>query len=72
MKIAVTSLGESLESPIDQRFGRARFFVIYNLESGEWSVSKNFITLIHPGDFRNNLEFQFAVEKGDLKFLKKD
>lgn len=41
MRIAVTSLGESLESPIDQRFGRARFFVIYNLESGEWSVHNN-------------------------------
>ena len=27
MKIAVTSLGETAESPIDQRFGRARFFL---------------------------------------------
>ena len=41
MKIAVTSLGESLESPIDQRFGRARFFVLYDLENGEWSVHDN-------------------------------
>ena len=41
MKIAVTSLGESLDSPIDQRFGRARFFVLYDLESGEWTVHDN-------------------------------
>ena len=41
MKIAVTSLGESLESPVDQRFGRARFFVLYDLESGEWTVHDN-------------------------------
>lgn len=41
MKIAVTSLGESPESPIDQRFGRARFFLLYDLESGQWSVHNN-------------------------------
>ncbi len=41
MKIAVTSMGESMESPIDQRFGRARFFVLYDLESGEWTVHDN-------------------------------
>ena len=41
MKIVVTSLGETLESPVDQRFGRARFFVLYDLESGDWSVHDN-------------------------------
>ena len=41
MKIAVTSLGESLESPVDQRFGRARVFVLYDLETGEWSAHDN-------------------------------
>lgn len=41
MKIAVTSLGESLESPVDQRFGRTRFFVLYDLETGEWSAHDN-------------------------------
>lgn len=41
MKIAITSLGESLESPIDQRFGRARVFVLYDLETGEWSTHDN-------------------------------
>jgi len=41
MKIAVTSLGESLESPVDQRFGRARVFVLYDTDSGDWSSHSN-------------------------------
>lgn len=45
---------------------------ITQLTSGHWSRSRNFITLIHPKDFRNNVEFQFAIEKETLKLLKKD
>ncbi|MFW5822127.1 MAG: hypothetical protein ACOCU7_01955 [Tangfeifania sp.] len=41
-------------------------------EKFSWSVAKNFITLIHADDFRKNQEFQFAIEKGVLKILKKD
>lgn len=37
-----------------------------------WSIAKNYLTLIHPNDFRKNQEFQFAIEKGVLKILKKD
>lgn len=33
MKIAITSTGSSLESTLDQRFGRCSFFVIYDTES---------------------------------------
>ena len=33
MKIAITSTGNSLESNIDQRFGRCAYFVIYNTEN---------------------------------------
>ncbi|WP_297091065.1 hypothetical protein [uncultured Draconibacterium sp.] len=39
---------------------------------GKWSVARNYISCIHPKDFRNNIEFQFAFEKGNLKLLKKD
>lgn len=46
--------------------------LISTIENGDWSISKNFITLIHPKNFRKNIEFQFAVEKGNLKLLKKD
>ncbi|MGM0620338.1 MAG: lipocalin family protein [Bacteroidota bacterium] len=37
-----------------------------------WSIAKNYITLIHADDFRKNQEFQFAIEKDVLKILKKD
>ncbi len=33
MKIAITSTGNSLESHLDQRFGRCDFFVIYDTET---------------------------------------
>ncbi len=46
--------------------------LISGIENGTWSISKNFITLIHPHNYRNNVEFQFAIEKGNLKLLKKD
>ena len=46
--------------------------LISNIENGSWSISKNYITLIHPENFRNNIEFQFAIDKGILKLLKKD
>jgi predicted Fe-Mo cluster-binding NifX family protein len=33
MKVAITSTGNSLESNIDPRFGRCKYFVIYDTES---------------------------------------
>ncbi|MEN8117833.1 MAG: hypothetical protein ABFS16_12680 [Bacteroidota bacterium] len=42
------------------------------LDKGNWNISKNYITFIHPDNFRNSVEFQFAFEKGNLKLLKKD
>ncbi len=41
-------------------------------ESCKWSLSKNFITLMNPNDFRRNEEFQFAIVNENLKLLKKD
>jgi predicted Fe-Mo cluster-binding NifX family protein len=41
MKIVVTALGETIDSPVDQRFGRTRYFVAYDSESGEWSAHDN-------------------------------
>ena len=46
--------------------------VFDQLQKGGWSVHRNYITLIDSSDFRNNLEFQFAFEKENLKLLKKD
>lgn len=33
MKVAITSTGNSLESKLDERFGRCTYFVIYDTES---------------------------------------
>lgn len=41
MNIVITSLGETLESPIDQRFGRARFLIAFDTESRQWSANEN-------------------------------
>jgi predicted Fe-Mo cluster-binding NifX family protein len=41
MKVVVTSLGETLESPIDQRFERARFLLVYDCATTAWSVHDN-------------------------------
>lgn len=46
--------------------------LIAGIENGTWSLAKNFITFIHPKDFRKNIEFQFAIEKNILKLLRKD
>jgi len=45
---------------------------ISKIDNGNWSISKNFITLASSENFRNNVEFQFAIEKMNLKLLKKD
>jgi hypothetical protein len=45
---------------------------ISKINNGNWSISKNFITLSSSENFRNNVEFQFAIEKEKLKLLKKD
>ncbi|HOP59077.1 MAG TPA: NifB/NifX family molybdenum-iron cluster-binding protein [Bacteroidales bacterium] len=33
MRIAITSTGNTLDSKIDQRFGRCAYFVVYDLET---------------------------------------
>lgn len=46
--------------------------LITEIENGMWQISRNFITLIYPGNFKNNIEFQYAVENKILKLLRKD
>lgn len=36
-----------------------------------WNHRKNYIIFVHSRDFRNNVTFQFAIDKGKLKLLKK-
>lgn len=41
MKVAVTSTGESLDCGVDQRFGRAAFFIIADSEVMNFAVIEN-------------------------------
>jgi len=41
MKIAVTAQGTGKDSPVDERFGRAKHFVIYDTEAGEYTAVDN-------------------------------
>ena len=52
--------------------GNVSVDLIARIGNGIWSISRNFVTVIHPTNFRNNVEFQFAIAKKQLKLLKKD
>jgi predicted Fe-Mo cluster-binding NifX family protein len=41
MKIAITSQGEQLQSPVDPRFGRAKWFIVVDTESGDFNAVDN-------------------------------
>ncbi len=45
MKIAITCDGQDLKSPVDQRFGRAMGFIVYDLDSGEFVFLSNRVSL---------------------------
>jgi predicted Fe-Mo cluster-binding NifX family protein len=41
MNIAVTSQGETLDSKVDPRLGRTKFFIVYDLEKNEFAPMNN-------------------------------
>ena len=41
MKVVVTSTGETMDSPVDSRFGRARVFMLVDTETGEHRAVDN-------------------------------
>lgn len=41
MKIAITSSGTKLDDEVDPRFGRARYFLVYETETGDLDVVEN-------------------------------
>ena len=41
MKVVVTSTGESIDSPVDPRFGRAAKFILFDTETGEHQTVDN-------------------------------
>jgi len=57
MKICITSQGETLDSVIDPRFGRCRYFIFFDTDTG------NFRACANP-----NIEFQggAGIQSGQL------
>ena len=41
MKVAVTSQGQDLRSPVDPRFGRAKCFIVLDMETGVFCAVDN-------------------------------
>ncbi len=46
--------------------------LISGIKNGSWQISRNFITLYSLEDLKMHVEFQFAIDKGQLRLLKKD
>ncbi len=62
MKILITSRGNSLKSPIDERFGRAEYFVIYDMETKQFEAIRN--PFLNDQGGVGVSAAKFAVEKG--------
>jgi len=45
MKVAVTAQGRELGSQIDQRFGRAEFLIIADIDTGSFEIHDNTVNL---------------------------
>ena len=41
MKVAITSQGRDMNSAVDSRFGRAKYFIVVDTETGEFSAHDN-------------------------------
>jgi predicted Fe-Mo cluster-binding NifX family protein len=41
MKVAISARGNDIDSFVDPRFGRARWFVVADTENGEWRAHDN-------------------------------
>ncbi|HVO12892.1 MAG TPA: NifB/NifX family molybdenum-iron cluster-binding protein [Vicinamibacteria bacterium] len=41
MKVALTTSGTEMSAPLDPRFGRAAYFIIYDLEDGSFQAVAN-------------------------------
>jgi len=45
MRLAVSAKGDTISSDVDQRFGRCKFFLVYDTETGETEVHSNEVNL---------------------------
>jgi predicted Fe-Mo cluster-binding NifX family protein len=62
MRIAITSTGNTLDSPIDPRFGRCQFFVFVDPETMEFEAAENEAVMASGG--AGPQAAQFIANKG--------
>ena len=62
MKILVTALGDKLSASIDERFGRAEYFVMYDTDTKEFEAIKN--PFLNDQGGVGVSTAKFTVEKG--------
>ena len=62
MKIAVTSTGNTIDSPIDPRFGRCQFFIFVDQETMECEAAENEAVMASGG--AGPQAAQFVANKG--------
>jgi len=48
MKVVVTAQGSNLDSPVDPRFGRARYFLLIDTDTGQFTAHDNVQNLNAP------------------------
>jgi len=48
MKVVVTATGPDLQSPVDPRFGRARYFLLVDTQTGQFTAHDNVQNLNAP------------------------
>ncbi|MFW6062429.1 MAG: NifB/NifX family molybdenum-iron cluster-binding protein, partial [Planctomycetota bacterium] len=48
MQLVVTAQGRELSSPVDPRFGRAKYLILVDTETGAWSATDNSQNLQAP------------------------
>ena len=40
MKVAITAQGEQMKSPVDPRFGRAKWFIVIDMDTADFEVAR--------------------------------
>jgi predicted Fe-Mo cluster-binding NifX family protein len=49
MKVAISAQGNDIDSLVDPRFGRARWFIVVDAETGEWQAHDNSVNVDASG-----------------------
>ena len=65
----------TIEFTADKKFNcqaNLPIILVSGIKAGNWHRSKNFLAFMNSSNPADKTEFQFAIEKSNLKLLKKD